>query len=126
MFDGCCDLGLGDLEDGRYAAEVVEVVDGGAGVDQLVSWRERWHGGLWGIHLVVVKEKRCVVAYGRRQARRVDVGGTGLVRRNALSRPVVLNTYCSLVDDYLPCMGNIRVRREVTLPLLSGIEGCYL
>jgi hypothetical protein len=86
-------LGLGDLEDGRYAAEVVEVVDGGAGVDQLISWRERWHGGLWCIHLVVVvKEKRCVVALDRCQTRRFDVGSTGLIRRDALSRHFVLNT----------------------------------
>lgn len=33
VFDGGGDLGFGDLEYGCYAAEVVEVVDGGAGVN---------------------------------------------------------------------------------------------
>jgi hypothetical protein len=60
VLDGDLDLGFGDLENGGYAAEVVEVVDGGTGVDQLVSWRERRDGSFCLIHLA--KKKRCIVA----------------------------------------------------------------
>ena len=39
-------MGFCYLEDGGDAAEVVESVDGGAGVDKGVAWGEKGGGGL--------------------------------------------------------------------------------
>jgi hypothetical protein len=89
------DVAIWDLVIWRTAATLRRWWKSLTGAQVSISLYPGGRGGtvVFGASILLFKKKRCVVAYGRRQTRRVDVGSKGLIRRNALPRHVVLNTY---------------------------------